>query len=273
MLRVFRRLLRRILIVHQGWIGFNTVMNTELSFYVLITATFFAAGMVKGVTGMGLPTVAMGILGTTMPASMAAAMLVLPSFITNVWQLLAGPAMVKLLRRLWPLLATICVGTVGGSLLLVHVNPLWSGFALGVALMVYAVYALVAPVFVVPVNTERWVSPLVGLLTGIITGATGVFVMPAVPYISALNLNKDELVQALGLSFTVSTVALAVGLLVHGAFRLEQLGLSTWAVFPALLGMWLGGHVRARISPKRFKQFFLVFLVVLGVELASQPFL
>ncbi|MGG4603635.1 sulfite exporter TauE/SafE family protein [Paenalcaligenes sp. Me131] len=247
-------------------------MTTELYFYLLLTATFFFAGMVKGVTGMGLPTVAMGVLGTTMPASMAAAMLVLPSFITNVWQLLAGPAIAKLWRRLWPLLLTICVGTVGGTVLLVHVNPLWSGFALGVALIVYAVYALVAPVFFVPTKAERWASPLVGVLTGIITGATGVFVMPAVPYISALNLSKDELVQALGLSFTVSTVALAVGLFVHGAFRVEQLGLSTWAVVPALMGMWLGARVRARISPKRFKQCFLVFLVVLGGELASQPF-
>ena len=58
----------------------------------LFTLIFLAAGMVKGVTGMGLPTVAMGLLGTAMPPSMAAAMLVLPSFITNVWQLLAGAA-------------------------------------------------------------------------------------------------------------------------------------------------------------------------------------
>lgn len=249
-------------------------MTTELSFYLLLTATFFCAGIVKGVSGMGLPTVAMGVLGTMMPASLAAAMLVLPSFITNIWQLLAGPAIRKLVQRLGWMLVAICVGTTGGALLLVKVDALWSGFALGMALIVYASYALVAPVFTVPRVWERWVSPLVGMVTGLITGATGVFVMPAVPYIAALSgLTKDELIQALGLSFTVSTLALAAGLLVHGAFRVEQLGLSAMAVIPALLGMWVGTRIRARISPKRFKQCFLVFLMLLGLELASRPFL
>lgn len=247
-------------------------MNTELSFYLIITTTFFFAGMVKGISGMGLPTVAMGVLGTMMPTSVAAAMLVLPSFVTNVWQLLAGPRLRQLLCRLWPLLVAICVGTVGGSLLLVRVDPLWSGFGLGLVLIVYAGYALCTPVVVVATRAEGWASPVVGILTGVITGATGVFVMPAVPYINALNLSKDELVQALGLSFTVSTLALAVGLWVHDAFHVAQLGMSTWAVIPALAGMWLGGRIRARMSPKRFKQFFLLFLLVLGVELVSQPF-
>ncbi|MEA2541846.1 MAG: uncharacterized protein QOH35_3212, partial [Acidobacteriaceae bacterium] len=68
--------------------------------------------------------------------------------------------------------------------------------------------------------------PIIGIVTGAVTGATGVFVIPATPYLQSLGLQKDELVQALGLSFTVSTVALAGGLLANGAFRLDQLGLS-----------------------------------------------
>lgn len=70
----------------------------EIFFLSLLAFTFLGAGLVKGVTGMGLPTVAMGLLGTVMPPAEAAAMLVIPSFVTNVWQLLAGPAMTRLLR-------------------------------------------------------------------------------------------------------------------------------------------------------------------------------
>ncbi len=40
----------------------------------------------------------------------------------------------------------------------------------------------------------------------------GVFAIPAVPYIGALGLSKDELIQALGLSFTVWTIALAAAI-------------------------------------------------------------
>ena len=165
----------------------------------------------------------------------------------------------------------IVVGTMAGSALLVRVNPLWSGLGLGSALMVYAGYALLSPALSVPPRLERWLSPIIGFLTGAITGATGVFVMPAVPFLQALRLDRDELVQALGLSFTVSTVALAVGLVTHGAFRLEQLGMSALAIIPALAGMWLGQAVRVRISLKVFRQCFLLFLALLGLELASRP--
>jgi uncharacterized membrane protein YfcA len=167
----------------------------------------------------------------------------------------------------------IVLGTVGGASLLVRVEPKWSGLALGIALVAYAAYALVSPPLSIPSRTESWLSPILGFVTGAVTGATGVFVMPAVPYLQAMRLHKDELVQALGLSFTVSTVALASGLLVHGALRVDQMGLSTLALAPAFAGMWLGQKVRTRISPRRFRQFFLSFLLLLGLELATQPFL
>lgn len=247
-------------------------MHDSIVFILLLTGTFLAAGLVKGVTGMGLPTVAMGLLGTVMSPAAAAALLIIPSFVTNIWQLFSGPALASLLRRLWPMMLCIVVGTTAGAGLLVAVDPLWSGFALGLALLVYALYALIAPKLVVAVTAERWLSPLAGALTGIVTGATGVFVMPAVPYLGSLHMSREELVQALGLSFTVSTLALALGLLLNDAFEVTQVGTSTLAVVPALLGMWLGQRIRLRISAARFRQCLLIFLIVLGVELVSRPF-
>ena len=247
-------------------------MHESLSSLALITFTFLLAGMVKGITGMGLPTVAMSLLGLLMSPASAAALLVIPSFITNIWQCFAGPSMGALLRRLWPLLLTIVVGTLWGASLLANTAPQLSGMALGIALLVYAGYALVAPPLTVPRRLEPWLSPLVGLATGIVTGITGVFVMPAVPYLQSLNLDKDELVQALGLSFTISTVALAAGLFMHDVFRVDQLGMSIMVLVPALLGMYLGGKIRRHISPRRFKQYLLLFLAVLGLQLIIRPF-
>lgn len=247
-------------------------MNESFIFALSFTFTFVAAGFVKGVTGMGLPTVAMGLLGSTMPPAAAAALLLIPSFVTNVWQLLAGPATLRLVRRLWPMMLGIVFGTLGGAALLARVDPLWSAFSLGAALVLYAVYAMLAPTFSVSARLEPWLSPLIGVITGAVTGATGVFAMPAVPYLQSLGLARDELVQALGLSFTVSTIALAMGLALYGAFELGQLGMSTLAIVPALVGMWLGQIIRGRISPKRFKQCFLAFLMLLGLELISRPF-
>src|SRR5258705_5691522 len=155
----------------------------------LVTMTFLGAGVVKGVTGMGLPTVAMGVLGIAMPPADAAAVLVLPSLVTNVGHLLAGPAIVSTLRRLWPMMMGIVLGTVVGSPLLVHADPMWSGISLGTVLIIYAGYALLTPTLSIPRSVEVWLSPLVGVVTGLITGATAVFTIPAVPYLQALSLD------------------------------------------------------------------------------------
>ena len=81
---------------------------------LLIASVFFLAGIVKGVTGMGLPTVAMGVLGAVMSPVMAASLLIIPSFATNVWQLLTGPSFAKLIKRLWLMLLGIVIGTIVG---------------------------------------------------------------------------------------------------------------------------------------------------------------
>lgn len=245
------------------WLRVNSCMDT--TFWII--ATFVLAGIVKGISGMGLPTVAMGVLGLVMPPVAAASLMLVPSFVTNVWQLWRGPHLASLWRRLWTMMAGIFAGTVAGAALLADGQAGWATPALGTALVVYASYTLLARPLHVPAWLEPWLSPLMGVATGIITGGTGVLVVPAVPYLQSLGLQRDDLVQALGLSFTVSTVALAAGLVWHGAFDAARLGWSAVAVVPAWLGMWLGQRLRSRISPPLFRRGFLLCLLVLGGEL------
>lgn len=237
---------------------------------LLVVATFFAAGIIKGVTGMGLPTVAMGVLGALISPISAASLLIVPSFVTNVWQLVAGPSLGALVRRLWPMMLAIVVGTILGSSLLAGGDTSKTTGALGAALVVYSVYTLVARQLRVAVRLQPLLSPLVGGVTGLVTGSTGVFVIPAVPYLQAIGLEKDELVQALGLSFTVSTIALAAGLAWRGALQLDHLALSALAIVPALVGMWVGQNLRGRIGPRIFSRGFLVAMLLLGTEMASR---
>lgn len=247
--------------------------NLSVSMAAAIAATFFAAGLVKGVTGMGLPTVAMGVLGALVSPLAAASLLIVPSFVTNVWQLFAGPSFAPLLRRLWPMMLAVIAGTVLGSAVIAGGDARLTTTALGAALAFYSLYTLLARQLSVSKKIEPWLSPLIGAVTGLVTGGTGVFVIPAVPYLQALGLAKDDLVQALGLSFTVSTIALAIGIGAHGAFRLDQMVLSILAVVPALIGMWAGQRIRDRISPAAFRRAFLILLFLLGAQMALRPLL
>jgi uncharacterized protein len=238
---------------------------------VCVIFTFILAGTVKGVTGMGLPTVSMGILSVFMPPVAAASLLLIPSFATNIWQLVAGPNLVALIARLGSMMLGIVLGTLASTHFLTAQSAKWPTVALGATLALYALSSLLLRPLSIARGVERWLSPVMGIATGLITGATGVFVIPAVPYLQALDLRKEELIQALGLSFTVSTLALGAGLIRGGAFHLANLAGSGLAVVPSLLGMWLGTLIRGRITGPAFRRWFLICLVLLGLELLIRP--
>ncbi|MEB0207385.1 sulfite exporter TauE/SafE family protein [Pseudomonas sp. CCC3.1] len=250
-------------------------MKTLIEFYqhlgwalsLLVMMTFLLAGTVKGMIGLGLPTVAMGMLGLAIAPAQAAALLIIPSIVTNAWQLAAGGQLRALIKRLWPMQLGIFLGTGLGVLWLSVDGGSEVVRALGAALLLYALSGLLLPTLRVPASAERWAGPVCGLITGVITSATGVFVIPAVPYLQALGLSKNQLVQALGLSFSVSTLALAAGLYWRGNLGGGELNASLLALLPAMLGMWLGQCLRERISATLFKRVFFIGMALLGTHL------
>ena len=237
---------------------------------ILIVLAFLLAGLVKGVIGLGLPTVAIGVLSLAMAPAQAASLLIVPSLVTNLWQLAAGPRLRPLTRRLWPMMAGIAVGTWAAAGLF---GPPGAGraiIALGVALMLYAALGLANVRFSVPAKAEGLLSPVVGVASGALTAITGVFVLPGVPYLQALGLPKDDLVQALGLFFTVSTLALAAVLVQDVPFDLDLGGASVLALAAALVGMVLGQRLRPIVSEAVFRRCFFAGMLALGAHLASR---
>jgi uncharacterized membrane protein YfcA len=230
----------------------------------LIAAVFLLAGFSKGLIGLGLPTIAMALLTLLVGPVEAAALLLLPSFVTNLVQIAPARAAWALTHRLWPMLAGVVVGTALGALA-------WGGFGgrhgavvLGLALAGYGALGLLA-------FRPRWperAGALVGALTGALTAATGVFVIPAVPWLQGIGLARDELMRALGLAFLVSTLAL--GLLLGGSGALDgaRLMTSAFALLPALAGQALGAALRGRLSEAMFKRVFFAGLLLLGAFIA-----
>ncbi len=236
----------------------------------LIAAIFVLAGLVKGVVGLGLPIVSLGLLTTVAGLEVAMALMLAPSFATNVWQALQGGAFRALLRRLWTLLLAACLGIWFGAAVLARSDAgLLSGL-LGLALVLYALSGLSGFHLPAPGRREVWISPGLGLVNGVMTGLTGSFTVPGVAYLQALGLTRDELIQAMGILFTVSTVALAVALADNRLLSAELGVLSGTALAPAFLGLWLGRWLRYRIPEARFRQVFLVALLLLGAYIVAR---
>jgi uncharacterized membrane protein YfcA len=234
---------------------------------ILVALCFLLAGFVKGVLGLGLPTVSMGLLALAMAPGQAAALLIVPSLVTNLWQLLAGPDLARIVRRLWSMMAGVCLGTWAGAGLLTGADVRLVSAGLGACLILYAALGLAKVRWTVPPSAEPWQSPLMGAATGLISAATGTFVIPGVPYLQAIGLEKEDLVQALGLSFTVSTFALAGNLVHAGVFDLTVALASLGALLPALGGMYLGQIARGRLQEKTFRLAFYFGQLALGAYL------
>src|SRR6185436_17847108 len=105
---------------------------------------------------------------------------------------------------------------------------------LGLALAAYGGYGLFAKRFEVRRAAERWVSPVVGLATGLLLGATGIFVVPIAPYLTSLQLDKEELLQSIGIMAFVCPLALGLALAIQGSYPAGAAGGSVLALFPAL---------------------------------------
>src|SRR3954469_5172372 len=140
-----------------------------------IALIFVLAGFVKGVVGLGLPTIAIGLLSLLMTPVEGAALLVLTTIVTNGWQAAVGPYRKAFLRRLGSMFLCICLGVYLGGGLLSSGNAKFASTALGAVLTIYAILGLTAVLFSAPPHTEWWLSPVMGLATGVVAAATGVF--------------------------------------------------------------------------------------------------
>jgi uncharacterized membrane protein YfcA len=228
----------------------------------LVAVVFTIAGVVKGISGMGLPTVAVSLLGIILAPAQAAALLVLPSLATNVAQC-KGPHLRALARRLWPMWAGLVLASIFSPWPDVGASAANARTYLGALLVLYGLWGLWRPVLPRVRTQHAWSGLVAGALTGFITAATAVFVVPLVPYLQTLRLEKDEMIQALGLSFTVATVALAIRLHSGIAFVIVS-PLTGLALLTAVAGIWLGGRLRSKLSEQMFQRALFVVFVTLG---------
>jgi uncharacterized membrane protein YfcA len=234
-----------------------------------VAGTFLLAGAVKGVIGLGLPTVSLALLTVAIGLPEAMNLLLVPSLVTNLWQAGVGGHGREVLRRLWPflLMATATVWLGAGALTRVDLSLLSA--LLGLLLVVYAGISLAGFRFALSARQALWAGPFVGTVNGLLTGMTGSFVVPGVMFLQAIGLPRDMLIQAMGMLFTASTLALAAALRGNGLLTAELGFLSAAALLPAIAGMAAGQRVRKILPEMRFRRVFFVALLVLGAYIVA----
>ena len=229
-----------------------------------IFSAILLAGLLKGIIGVGFQTVGIAFLTIITNLPNAISLLLIPSLVTNLWQAGAGGELFTILIRLWPLIITASMMVWFGSIALTSVSLSYLSALLGVLLIVYSAFNLFGLRFEVKTKNEWWLAPFIGLINGLLTGMTGIFVVPCVFYFQAIGFRKDTLIQSMGVLFTALTLMLIVSLKTKNILTLELSGWSAFAIFPAIIGVLVGQLIRKRISEEIFKKIIFLCLIFLG---------
>lgn len=245
------------------------VQMFDLTAVILVGVAFLVAGGVKGVIGLGLPTVSLGLLTVALDLQTAMALLLVPSFVTNLWQAVVGGNAKAILHRLWPFLLAATVTVWIGVAALTRFNPSLLTALLGAQLVIYSSVSLGGMRLTVPPRHEGWAGSLIGSANGVLTGMTGSSVVPGVMFLQSIGLPRDVLIQAMGILFAASTLALAAALQRANFLTADHAILSSAAVLPAIAGMLGGRWIRKGLTEQRFRTVFFIALLLLGAYLIA----
>jgi uncharacterized membrane protein YfcA len=228
-------------------------------------AVFLLAGTVKGLVGLGLPTIVIALTSLVLPLTEAIALIALPTIITNIWQAAVGGSFWRILRRQAPLIVPLAASLYLTMWLFGQKGPNWAFLLLGAVLIVYGGMGLLrirprlAPDLVTPL------SPVIGTVSGFVAGVVGVPIIPLMPFLQAQDLKPSETVQTLGIVLCATSLTLTVSLLSFGLLDGPRAVFSAAAMVPAMAGMWLGRAIRDRLSVEQFRLAVFWALLATGV--------
>lgn len=235
------------------------------SLLIIVGVIFLLAGIVKGMVGFGLPLISIGLMTTVVGLPTAIALFLVPALGTNLWQGFAGAYTMEIFKRYWTFFIPTMLFTWPGTLALSRFDTNYMSALLGVLLCIYVVLSLTRFQFAVPSRLERPLNPAVGIASGLLAGMTGAFTMPGVVYLQSTRLKRDQLVQAMGMLFTLSTIGLSLSMGSQNLLSIDLGIASTLAVVPTFAGLMIGTRIRKRTSEESFRQVFLLALGALGL--------
>lgn len=226
------------------------------------------AGIVKGATGIGYATCALPVLASVVDLKTAMALILAPTFATNVSMALFSGDVRTVFSMFLPLYVAMIPGIAVGVILLAAIDTKIAACILGLLLIVYAVLFFIKPTFSLSPDATRLLRVPVGFVNGILTGLTGSQVIPLVPYMLSVSVDPKISVQAINLGVLVLTMLLTGALLTTNLVDAVLLQWSALAILPAVGGVLIGTYIRARLSAHMARGLVVMVLGLMGAKLA-----
>jgi uncharacterized protein len=245
------------------------LIHLPLTGIIIAVAVLLAAGMTKGVIGIGLPIVAVPLLSMVVPVQTAVAVVAIPLLLTNLSQACRGEPILLVLKGLWPVLGGTAIGLIGGVHLLTSLSPSTLNPVVGIALIAVAALMLLAPKVKCPDRFAPVAGPLVGIGGGILGGLAGQSGPIVFLYLLSRGVNGDRFVQYSSMYIAFTSVALILALSHFGAIGADGATVSAIGTVPILLGMWVGRQMREVVSAALSRKLVLGMIILAGVSMAE----
>lgn len=245
-------------------------MDTQL--LIPVIGVYFTAAFLKGLTGLGFSTICLGILVTFIDIRLAIPLVFIPSLSSNLMVMAQAGRFFESLKRFWFLFLTAIPGLLMGVWFLDNRQDDLPKVILGCVMLLYGLWGLKTGIVHMPDHREKQLKGIVGLISGLVNGATGSQIMPIMPYLLSLKMDRNLFVQTINTAFTVNTLIMMICLGKLGIMTWKTTGVSALGVIPVAMGIAIGGHIRKRVSDQVFRKMVLVFLILLGINLVLKPF-
>lgn len=245
----------------------NVLNSSSGLILVVLTIFLVVAGLMKGIIGVGMPIVALPLLSMLMDVRAAVMLLAVPLILSNIPQALEGGRTLECFRRLVPVLLGMMPGILLGVTVLLVGNPATTKAIAGCVIVVVAGLTWVAPKFHLRESFRTPVGVGAGFAGGLLGGVAALPGPLVFTFLLAKGLHGKEFTKEASLFLVLSSALLAIFLASSSTFNGADLVISTSALIPVAIGMFLGRKLRDLIAPKVFRKVVLAIVLLSGLAL------
>ena len=235
---------------------------TGIDSWLIVCLVMLIAGTVKGIAGLGLPTIAVSLLVFFFDAHQSLGLIVLPLLFSNMLQAWQSGQFRWVFSNFWPYLVAIALTIFIASSFANQINERIIYLLIAIGVFLFLISQKKLPKINFSGKHHIFMAGLAGTLAGILGGLTTVWGPPTIIYLRMLGLDKEKFVRATGWMFLIGSVPLTAGYAMGGILTMELIPAGLVGSVMAMSGVVLGKHYRSRISEKHF---VLVIDVILGL--------
>lgn len=245
-------------------------MNTAdwLSLVPFLAVIFVLSGMVKGLSGFGMPFIAIpaSTIVLNVPITQAMAWVLVSGFATNIVQLFQTRGYWRVLLEIWPLILTLLVTMVFSMQLLSVLDSNVLSMILG-TVMVISIASQSRKKWQITPERRTLTFTLSGFASGMVGGLTSFYGFPSLQTLLASGMQKNAFIFSASFLLFAGAILLAFGLGTQGLMTVQDGFLSIALFIPAVVGMLLGQKIRNRLSLKVFERVAMVVLLLTGLSM------